>query len=151
MTSMTKLRHMLVSAIALATLAGCSNQDVTAPRLETDIATVYTHLLVKRNELLASPPQQHVQVNANCYRGGKDQPDIGPGKDWRCDLKIADETGPMRDMTYLVIARTSGCWAALVESLAATADNIDVATMVVPSTGKSVPDPLGGFDGCLRA
>ncbi len=146
----TVLVLLTVLALSLG-LIGCSNQDVTRPALERDISTVYGRLLIKRDQLLRAPTPQALRVEASCYRGGPDQPDVGPGKDWRCDLHPVDTTGALADVSYLVIARTNGCWSALVETLAATADTVDVATMIVPSTGKSVPDPLGGFDGCLRA
>ena len=137
--------------VALALAAGCSSQDVTKPALEGDIATVYSHLLVKRDRLLHQPTPHDLRVGANCYRGGPAQPDVGPGKDWRCDL-TADAAGQDRaKVSYLVNARTNGCWTALVESLAANADAVDVATMTDPRTGKTLTDPTGGFDGCLRA
>jgi hypothetical protein len=131
-------------------LSSCSNQDVTRSALQADVSTVYARLHQKRQQLQGAPTTE-VRVAATCYRGGPDQPDIGPGKDWRCDLKPSDSNGQLPDVTYLVNARTNGCWAALIETLAATADNVDVATMIDPRTGKSVTDPLGGFDGCLRA
>ena len=151
---LTRPRTFLVALVVLAlsfALTGCSNQDVTRPALERDVSTVYGRLLIKRDQTLSAPIPQGLHVDATCYRGGPDQPDIGPGKDWRCDLHPVDTTGALADVSYLVIARTNGCWSALVETLAATAATVDVATMIVPSTGKSVPDPLGGFDGCLRA
>jgi len=140
-----------MALFSLLTLTDCGGQDVTRPALETDIATVYANREQAREQLLggnaqAGPPE----VAARCYRGGPDQPDVGPGKDWRCDLTVHGSTGAPT-VSYLVNARTNACWTALPETLSATAEAVDVATMTDPSTGATVADPTGGFDGCLQA
>lgn len=140
---------------ALALLSGaCQSQDVTKAAMDTDVATVYTNLLAKRDSLLGNPPRTGVRVETNCYRGGPKQPDVGAGKDWRCDVTETDAssaaTGPSTT-SYLVIVRATACWTALAESLSAKAETIDVITMTDPRTGKDLPDPLGGFDGCVEA
>ncbi len=145
---------VIVLCVVALTAGACQSQDVTKAALDTDVATVYTNLLAKRDTLLGTPPRTGVQVEANCYRGGPKQPDVGAGKDWRCDVTENDAstaaTGPIAT-TYLVLVRATACWTALAESLSAKAETIDVITMTDPRTGADLPDPLGGFDGCLRA
>ena len=143
----------MLCVLALASGA-CQSQDVTKAAMDTDVATVYTNLLAKRDSLLGNPPRTGVRVETNCYRGGPKQPDVGAGKDWRCDLAETDaSTAPdaPNATSYLVIVRANGCWTALEEALTAKAETIDVITMTDPRTGRDLPDPLGGFDGCVRA
>lgn len=138
--------------VALALFSGaCDSQDVTKPRLDADVATVYSNLQAKRDSLLGSPKRQDVRVDANCYRGGPKQPDVGAGKDWRCDITGQDSSTEPNARSYLVIVRANACWTALAESLSAKAETIDVITMTDPRNGADLPDPLGGFDGCVRA
>lgn len=144
---------LAVCVLAIAG-AGCEKQDVTKAKLDADVRTVYSHLLAKRDSLLGNPPRSAVRVEADCYRGGPKQPDVGAGKDWRCDLAETDaSTAPdaPNATSYLVIVRANGCWTALEEALTAQAETIDVITMTDPRTGLDLPDPLGGFDGCVRA
>jgi len=144
---------MLLCVIAVVTGA-CQSQDVTKAAMDADVTTVYRNLLAKRDVLLGNPPRSGVRVEVNCYRGGPKQPDVGAGKDWRCDVTETDAstevTGP-RTTSYLVLVRATACWTALAESLSAKAETIDVITMTDPRTGTDLPDPLGGFDGCVRA
>jgi len=140
---------------ALALVSGaCQRQDVTKAAMDADVATVYTNLLTKRDSLLGSPTRTGVRVETNCYRGGPKQADVGAGKDWRCDVTETDAstaaTGP-NATSYLVLVRATACWTALAETLSAKAETIDVITMTDPRTGADLPDPLGGFDGCVRA
>jgi hypothetical protein len=139
----------------LALVSGaCQSQDVTKAAMDADVATVYTNLLAKRDSLLGNPPRAGVRVETNCYRAGPKQPDVGAGKDWRCDVTETDAStaaaGP-NTTSYLVLVRATACWTALAESLSAKAETIDVITMTDPRTGADLPDPLGGFDGCVRA
>jgi hypothetical protein len=145
-------RVWIVGVAALAILAGaCEKQDVTKPVLDADVATVYANLQIKRDSLLGEPRRQNVLVQANCYRGGLKQPDVGAGKDWRCDVTEQDTSNEPNARSYLVIVRATGCWTALAESLSAKAETVDVITMTDPRTGADLPDPLGGFDGCVQA
>src|SRR3954464_1248350 len=110
-----KARRRLVTQCALlAVVVGgagaCESQDVTKAAMDTDVATVYTNLLAKRDSLLRDPPRTGVRVETNCYRGGPKQPDVGAGKDWRCDVTETDAstaaTGPTTT-SYLVIVRAT--------------------------------------------
>jgi hypothetical protein len=145
---------VLAVYVIVMVCTGCESQDVTKPRLDADVRTVYTHLLAKRDSLLGTPARSAVRVEANCYRGGPKQPDVGAGKDWRCDVAETDASttsGSPNATSYLVIVRANGCWTALEEALTAQAETIDVITMTDPRSGRDLPDPLGGFDGCVRA
>lgn len=145
-------RTVILAIAVLALLSGaCQSQDVTKPNLDADVTTVYTNLQTKRDSLLGNPRRQAVRVEANCYRGGPKQPDVGAGKDWRCDITDQDATTAANARSYLVIVRANACWTALAESLSAKAETVDVITMTDPRTGADLPDPLGGFDGCVRA
>ncbi|MGH9158100.1 MAG: phosphatase PAP2 family protein [Acidimicrobiales bacterium] len=138
--------------VATAVFSGaCRKQDVTKAALDADVTVVFANLQAKRDSLLGEPRRQAVQVESNCYRGGPKQPDVGAGKDWRCDVSEQDATTGSNSRTYLVIVRASGCWTALAETLTAKAETVDVITMTDPRTGADLPDPLGGFDGCVRA
>jgi hypothetical protein len=148
------MRHLAAAASLFLLAVGCQKQDVTKSRLDADVTTVYSHLLAKRDGLLGKPSRSAVRVVANCYRGGPKQPDVGAGKDWRCDVDQTDaSTAPdaSNATSYLVIVRANGCWTALAETLSAKAETVDVITMTDPRTGADLPDPLGGFDGCVQA
>jgi len=153
-----KQGRVVGSALALCVLVlaggACQQQDVTKAKLDADVSTVYAHLLAKRDALLGSHVRTGIRVEANCYRGGPKQPDVGAGKDWRCDVTETDaSTAPdaPTSTSYQVIVRANACWTALEESLTAKAETIDVITMTDPRTGADLPDPLGGFDGCVQA
>jgi hypothetical protein len=150
MTYTSLIARLSAIFIGGSLLVGCTGQDVTKPVLERDISVVYVNRLAAKEEILGNP-STGLEATANCYRGGPDQADVGPGKDWRCDLTVGDADGSRPATSYFVIARTNACWAALVETLAATAETVDVATMADPATGTSVTDPVGAFDGCLPA
>jgi hypothetical protein len=144
----------VVLCVAALLTGACQSQDVTKSAMDADVTTVYTNLLAKRDTVLGNPPRVGVQVEANCYRGGPKQPDVGAGKDWRCDVTETDastDTAGPNVTSYLVLVRATACWTALAESLSAKAETIDVITMTDPRTGADLPDPLGGFDGCVRA
>jgi len=141
----------VVAIAAVALVSGACEQDVTSPKLSADVTTVYANLLAKRDSLLGNPPRAAVRVESSCYRGGPKQPDVGAGKDWRCDITEQDSSTEANAKSYLVIVRASGCWTALAESLTAKAETVDVITMTDPRTGADLPDPLGGFDGCVKA
>lgn len=153
MGTMRTTTAAMTLCVALVTGA-CQSQDVTKAAMDADVTTVYTNLLAKRDTLLGNPPRSGVRVETNCYRGGPRQPDVGAGKDWRCDVTEADastaSTAP-NTASYLVLVRATACWTALAETLSAKAETIDVITMTDPRTGADLPDPLGGFDGCVRA
>jgi len=150
---MRKITTVLILCVALVTGA-CQSQDVTKAAMDADVTTVYTNLLAKRDTLLGTPPRTGVRVETNCYRGGPKQPDVGAGKDWRCDVIETDAStaaSAPNATSYLVLVRATACWTALAETLSAKAETIDVVTMTDPRTGADLPDPLGGFDGCVRA
>ncbi len=143
-------RALVLAVIVVAITGACEKQDVTKAVLDADVITVYANLQAKRDSLLGAPVRQGVRIQANCFRGGPKQPDVGAGKDWRCDITGEDSTGPSA-RSYLVIVRANACWTALAETLTAKAETVDVITMTDPRTGADLPDPLGGFDGCVQA
>lgn len=148
----TTRRASTLAVVVVALLGGaCEPQDVTKPKLDADVTVVYSNLQAKRDSLLGEPRRQGLLVESNCYRGGPKQPDVGAGKDWRCEVTEQDASTVANTRSYFVIVRANGCWTALAESLSAKAETVDVITMTDPRTGADLPDPLGGFDGCVRA
>src|SRR5262245_21933281 len=105
-----RLLTAVVVLIAAVAVSGCSSQDVTQQKVQTDVALVYGHLLAKRDRLLHKPVPRGLRVAAACYRGGPETPDVGPGKDWRCDVTAASAGHAKRKASYLLNVRTNACW-----------------------------------------
>lgn len=125
-----------VAAFAVAA-AGCGKQEITQARLERDFAATYANLTAVRRDLLG---QRRVptRVDVSCGRENPNVPDAGTGE-WRCVARPLTPVGS--PSSYEVEVLATACWKALLRGFR--------DTTVRDRNGRTVPDPLYGFDGCL--
>lgn len=106
--------------------------------LERDVGATYGNLLGIRGALIRT--EIRGSVAASCGREDPRVADAGSGE-WRCRLRPAGEG--VAAIEYEVEVRANGCWRA-------TRRGFGARTVRDAATGRVVPDPVAGFDGCLR-
>lgn len=135
------LRRAVVAAglfgVALVA-AGCGRQEITRTKLEHDFRATYENLLGIKRELLRT----EIRGSAAAFCGREDPrvADAGSGE-WRCRLRPAGKG--VNAIEYEVEVTANGCWRA-------TRRGFGARTVRDAATGRVVPDPVAGFDGCLR-
>lgn len=77
---------VLVTAAVAAVVAPASGSGIDDAKLESALATSFSHLYVRQTDQLHRPPVTAGQLSttAACDKGGDRVEDVGPGGDWRC-------------------------------------------------------------------
>jgi ABC-2 type transport system permease protein len=75
-----------VSPVAVAAGTGATGSGIERPKLESALATSFSHLYVLQTEELHRPAvaEDQLQAAAECDKAGDRVEDTGPGADWRC-------------------------------------------------------------------
>lgn len=87
LTGLVPLLGLLAATAAMvATVAGVTGTGVDREKLQTSLASSFSHLYVLQTRELHRPPLTVEQLKATvaCDRGGERVEDSGPGNDWRC-------------------------------------------------------------------
>ncbi len=136
----------LIIAVALALpLAACDSGGITRARLQDDVGPTFRNMYVLQQQLIGdddpfTTPDTSV---ASCTKGGTATPDVGPGDDWVCVVHWPSPSGITEPIAYDVSVKPGGCYTA--SGPATTIGQQNMQT----SDGRSVPNPLYAFDGCL--
>lgn len=130
---------------ALLLTAGCGPVDVTRARLEAQVGPTFRNMYVLQQRLLghtelAVPARTSV---ASCIKGSASTPDQGPG-DWTCQVHWPAADGRLQTLSYDVKVQPVGCYTAQGPALLVGAQYLHAVD------GRTVPNPLYEFDGCLR-
>lgn len=138
------MRPLLIALLALLpALAGCGASDITRARLQDDLGPTYRNMYVLQHRLLGQPADAPAQLaTADCVKGGPDTPDTGPGDDWTCQV-YWPASGTLRTLSYEVQVKATGCYTAQ-----GPAYDVGQQNLRTPD-GRTVPNPLYAFDGCL--
>ena len=75
-----------LTTAVLATATGATGTGIERSKLETALATSFSHLYVLQTEELHRPAvtEEQLHATARCDKGGDRVDDVGPGADWRC-------------------------------------------------------------------
>jgi hypothetical protein len=152
-------RHpVALAAVAAMLLAagGCGTVDITGARLQDNVGSTYLNMYVLQQRLLgrADPPVPLDSSVANCAKGGfggggrvgrpdPTTPDRGAGDDWVCQVRWLGPNGLIDTLTYDVRVQPAGCYTAQGPASVVGQQNMRAAD------GRTVPNPLYEFDGCL--
>jgi len=143
----TGVAGVVVALAVAATLGGCATDGgITRGRLQAAVGPTFQrmYLLQQSIEGHQDPYTRPDTSVASCTRGGPSTPDDGPGADWICVVHWPSPSGITEPVAYDVSVQPGGCYTA--EGPATT-----VGQQTIPDGGgKSVPNPLLAFDGCLR-
>jgi ABC-2 type transport system permease protein len=84
LTPLVALGAATTALVAVST--GATGSGIDRPKLETALATSFSHLYVLQTERLGRPAVTEAQLRAaaRCDKGGDRVTDTGPGSDWRC-------------------------------------------------------------------
>jgi hypothetical protein len=144
------MRRRLLLALAAAggtllVAAGCGPVDVTRSRLEAQVGPTFRNMYVLQQHLLG-----HTELvvpartsAASCIKGSRSTPDSGPG-DWTCQVHWPAPDGQLQTLSYDVKVQPVGCYTAQGPALLVGAQYLHAVN------GRTVPNPLYEFDGCLR-
>ncbi len=130
---------------AVSVTTGASGSGIDGARLETALATSFSHLYVRQTEALHRAPvtERQLHATARCDRGGQRVADEGPGSDWRCvitwTLPGATATG---SAIYQLDVAADGRYVADGDGPKEVNGNFRIRT----TTGDA-PNPLWQFDG----
>ncbi|MFY9914506.1 MAG: ABC transporter permease [Nocardioidaceae bacterium] len=74
------------TALVVASVTGASGSGIDRPKLESALATAFSHLYVLQTGELNRPAlsEEQLKATATCDKGGDRVEDVGPGADWRC-------------------------------------------------------------------
>jgi ABC-2 type transport system permease protein len=77
---------LAVSVAAVAATTSASTSGIDRTKLDTSLATAFSHLYVLQTTELHRPAVTEAQLrtSAACDKGGARVDDTGPGNDWRC-------------------------------------------------------------------
>jgi ABC-2 type transport system permease protein len=134
----------LTSAV-VATTTGVTGSGIERTKLETTLATSFSHLYVLQTEELHRPAvtEEQLHTTARCDKGGDRVDDVGPGADWRCvvtwTLPGATATG---NAIYQLDVAADGRYVADGDG----PKEVNGFFQVHTPTGDS-PNPLWQFDG----
>jgi hypothetical protein len=139
------MRRDVRLALALTTgvaMCGCGSSPITAPRIESAIATTFANLVETQVSWLGLPAMiaTDFDVTASCKKlsGG-----IAGSGEWLCTLVWrGPERQTLRDSYDLFVA-TDGCYMALVAG-----ESLGGPTLKA-SDGREVRNLLYAFDGCF--
>ena len=75
-----------VTTVVVAAATGATGSGIERPKLETALATSFSHLYVLQTGELHRPAvtAEQLHATARCDKGGDRVEDTGPGSDWRC-------------------------------------------------------------------
>jgi hypothetical protein len=133
------------AATALAAALGGCAPDITQPRVEGSLGSVFAHLYVHQQALLGHPglTPATVGANATCHRNTPGTHNTGAGSDWICQVRWTDSAGQKQDGTFELQVRANGCYQA-------TGPARIVGPLTIhASTGKDIINPVSEFDGCF--
>jgi hypothetical protein len=143
---MHKLRLGIAAGAVLSlAIGGCSNGTITAADLQADIGPLFRNMYVLQQQWLGHDIAYTTADTsvASCTKGGVSTPDVGPGDDWVCVVHWPSPSGITEPIAYDVSVQSGGCYTA-----SGPATTIGQQTMQT-SNGRTVPNPLYAFDGCL--
>lgn len=124
--------------VLLLAAAGCGRQEFTQAKLERDFARTYANLVEVERSIVGRPASAG-RASASCARENPNAADAGPGE-WRC--RVSRSGPPSAAQEYEVELKANGCWRARRRGFRAP-------TIRAATTGRDVPAPTYGFDGCL--
>ncbi|CAI9415065.1 ABC transporter permease [Nocardioides sp. T2.26MG-1] len=77
---------VVLTTFSVAVATGATGSGVDRAKLETALATSFSHLYVLQTDELHRPAvtKEQLQTSARCDKGGDRVDDTGPGADWRC-------------------------------------------------------------------
>lgn len=129
-----------VAGLALL-LAGCSSV-LTPGALAPSFAEVFAGLYVQQQTSLGRTDvaRDALQATATCRRTGTTE--SGPGDDWTCSVTYVDGA-TSGTQVFEVQVKPDGCWKA------EGPPSVQPAELVDALTGRSAPNPLAEYDGCL--
>ncbi|WP_239341017.1 hypothetical protein [Frankia sp. CiP3] len=133
------------AAAALAAVLGGCATDVTRPRVEGSLGSVFANLYVQQQALLGHPglTPAAVATKASCQRSTPGTQDKGAGSDWACQVRWTDGAGKNQDGKFELQVRSNGCYQA-----GGPAKIVGPGT-IHSTTGKDVINPVFEFDGCF--
>jgi hypothetical protein len=142
----TVLTALALGAAVVLTAAGCGNAGITRAGLQADVGPTFLHMyrLQQQWEGHDDPFTTADTAVASCTKGGPSTPDSGPGDDWVCVVHWPSPSGITEPISYDVRVQPGGCYTA-----DGPATTIGQQTMQT-SDGRTVPNPLYEFDGCLN-
>lgn len=136
---------LVAAGVTLLATAGCGSVDVTRSRLEAQVGPTFRNMYVLQQHLLG-----HTELvvpartsAASCLKGSRSTPDSGPG-DWTCQVHWPAPDGQSQTLSYDVKVQPVGCYTAQGPALIVGAQYLHAVD------GRTVPNPLYEFDGCLR-
>jgi ABC-2 type transport system permease protein len=138
---------LAVSVAAVAATTSASTSGIDRTKLDTSLATAFSHLYVLQTTELHRPAVSEAQLRtrAACDKGGARVDDAGPGNDWRCvvtwRLPGATATG---HAIYQLDVTPDGRYVADGDGPQAVNGFFPVRT----ATGDA-PNPLWQFDGLV--
>ena len=143
---MRRIMIVLVVGVTLLGLAGCGNGGITRASLQAGVGPTFRNMyLVQQRWLGHDDPYTTADTSvASCTKGGPSTPDSGPGDDWVCVVHWPSPSGITEPISYDVRVQPDGCYTA-----DGPATTIGQQTMQT-AAGKTVPNPLYAFDGCLN-
>ncbi len=135
---------LLTGGAAIAGLLVAGESDVTRPRLERSLESVYVNLYLQRAELLGHTDVTAASVRARttCDRGGPTVADTGAGADWICHILFTDLDGVAQDGKFELAAKSNACYVATGPS------RINGPVIIAAADGRQVLNPVFEFDAC---
>lgn len=140
-------RGVAVAAAIIAIVAsGCGNDGVTRARVEDAVEPTFANLFVLaqaqhgHREAIAS-----MHTRAQCVRGDGSAAAKGAGADWTCNLTWTQSGGVPAGAAYSLTIQPNGCYTAEGDGPA----DLNRSPTIVALDGKTVTNPLWGFDGCF--
>jgi len=135
-----------VALTLLLVVSGCGTGRITGAALQADIGPVFRNMYLLQQRWLGHDiPYTTADTSvASCTKGGTSTPDVGPGDDWICVVHWPSPSGITEPISYDVRVQAGGCYTA--DGPATTIGQQNIQT----PDGRSVPNPLYAFDGCLN-
>ncbi len=74
------------TTVVVAMATDATGSGIERPKLESAVATSFSHLYVLQTERLNRPAvtEEQLHTTVRCDKGGERVEDMGPGADWRC-------------------------------------------------------------------
>lgn len=142
------LLGLLVASVAMvATATGVTGSGVDRDKLETSLASSFSHLYILQTRELHRPSVtvEQLKTTAACDRGGERVEDTGPGNDWRCVVTwTAPGASGVANATYQLDVLPDGRYLADGDGPKDVNGYFPVRTQ----TGDA-PNPLWQFDGLV--
>jgi len=106
---------LAVSIGALAVTSPSTGSGITQDKLQSSLATTFSHLYVRQTSQLHRPAVTEAQLRttATCIKGGNTFGGEGPGNDWRCTVSWhLPGVDPVATATYQLDVATDGRYVA---------------------------------------